>query len=367
MKYIFLLFIVFLSGISQAKTESTITDLQGRQLHIQTPVDKIFLIDARDILAIDIAAGAAGFKQIAGWTDSLSQYAPDMKEAYFSSVPELKQIPILAKSRETGISVEKIIQLAPEVVLTHKANYAFMLETNAISQLESAGIQVVVIDFRSNAAENTPKSIQLIGKLLGNEDRADKFATLYKKKLANLNTKLTKPYPSLLIESNAGLYSEACCNLYGRSGYGTLAALAGGNNLAASKLPANGGESSIENIIYLDPDFYLITGADWSNFNRKSIAVKLGYNADGSILQSQLKRLINRQGISSLSAIKNKKVMAIYHNFYNNPLNIFAIEAMAKFFNPQAFSDIDPDKEIIKFHQEFTSIKTPAIFWITLD
>ncbi|WP_219628184.1 hypothetical protein, partial [Vibrio parahaemolyticus] len=75
------------------------------------------------------------------------------------------------------------------------------------------------------------------------------------------------------IEANAGLFADNCCQLYGRSGYGVLASLAGGNNLVADSFPAKGAESSIENIITLNPDFYLLTGADWHNFNRRSIAV----------------------------------------------------------------------------------------------
>ncbi len=106
-----------------------------------------------------------------------------------------------------------------------------------------------------------------------------------------------------MIEANAGLFSDNCCQLYGRSGYGSLAALAGGNNLVADSFP----ESSIENIITLNPEYYLLTGADWHNFNRRSLAVSLGYNANKANVQKQLSVLMDRQGISSLTAVKKAR------------------------------------------------------------
>lgn len=355
-----------LSFWGQAKTSTVITDLQGREVTVNLPVEKLFLVDSRDILPVDIAAGKTGISRITGWTDSLTQYAPDLKQAYFSVLPELAKIPTLKKTREAGIQVEKLIELMPDVVVMHKANYGAMRDSQILPQLEAAGIQVVFIDFRMDIAKNTPKSILLLGELLGTQERAEQFANLYQGKLEAIEKQLTQPFPSVLIEANAGLFSDNCCQLYGRSGYGALALLAGGNNLVAESFPAKGAESSIENIITLNPDFYLLTGADWHNFNRRSIAVSLGYNADKATSRKQLSVLVDRQGISSLSAVKEKQVMAIYHNFYNNPMNIFAIEAMAKFMHPETFRSLNPEQNLIDFQKQFTQLRSEGVFWVTL-
>ena len=337
-----------LSFWSQAKTSTVITDLQGREVTVNLPVEKLFLVDSRDILPVDIAAGKEGISRIAGWSDSLTQYAPDLKQAYFSVLPELGKIPTLKKTREAGLQVEKLI------------------DSQILPQLEAAGIQVIFIDFRMDIAKNTPKSILLLGELLGTQERAGQFATLYQEKLEAIESQLSQPFPTVLIEANAGLFADSCCQLYGRSGYGVLASLAGGNNLVADSFPAKGAESSIENIITLNPEFYLLTGADWHNFNRRSLAVSLGYNADKANVQKQLSVLMDRQGISSLTAVKEKRVMAIYHNFYNNPMNIFAIEAMAKFMHPERFSALNPEQNLIDFQKQFTEIRETGVFWVNL-
>ncbi|WP_375083680.1 ABC transporter substrate-binding protein [Providencia sp. SKLX074055] len=364
---------LFLTGLlcllsfwAQAKTPTVITDLQGREITVNLPVEKLFLVDSRDILSVDIAAGKAGISRIVGWSDSLTQYAPDLKDAYFSVLPELEKIPTLKKTREAGLQVEKLIELMPDVIIMHKANYGAMRDSQILPQLEAAGIKVVFIDFRMDIEKNTPKSILLLGELLGTKERASQFAQLYQAKLAAIETQLSPPFPSILIEANAGLFGDSCCQLYGRSGYGELASLAGGNNLVADNFPAKGAESSIENIITLNPEFYLLTGADWHNFNRRSLAVSLGYNANKANAQKQLSALMDRQGISSLTAVKEKRVMAIYHNFYNNPMNIFAIEAMAKFMHPELFSTLNPEQNLIDFQQQFTEIRETGVFWISL-
>ncbi|MEQ4732967.1 MULTISPECIES: ABC transporter substrate-binding protein [Providencia] len=364
---------LFLTGLlcllsfwGQAKTPTVITDLQGREVTVNLPVEKLFLVDSRDILPVDIAAGKSGISRIAGWSDSLTQYAPDLKQAYFSVLPELDKIPTLKKTREAGLQVEKLIELMPDVVIMHKANYGAMRDSQILPQLEAAGIQVIFIDFRMDIAKNTPKSILLLGKLLGTQERAEQFAKLYQEKLDAIESQLAQPFPAVLIEANAGLFSDNCCQLYGRSGYGSLAALAGGNNLVADSFPAKGAESSIENIITLNPEYYLLTGADWHNFNRRSLAVSLGYNANKANVQKQLSVLMDRQGISSLTAVKEKRVMAIYHNFYNNPMNIFAIEAMAKFMHPERFSALNPEQNLVEFQNQFTEIRETGVFWVSL-
>jgi iron complex transport system substrate-binding protein len=58
--------------------------------------------------------------------------------------------------------------------------------------------------------------------------------------------------------------------------------------------------------------------------------------------------------------------MAIYHNFYNSPMNIFAIEAMAKFMHPKTFSELNPEQNLADFQMQFTQLRSEGVFWVTL-
>lgn len=366
MRIFIVMMTLLLSTGVRAQTQ-IVTDLQGRSVAVNTPVKRLFLADARDILAVDIAAGKTHFSSLSGWSDTLAHYAPDLEAAYLEAAPELARLPVLPKSKDGTFTTENLLALSPDAVLMHKSSYGLMKSTNLLPQLEAAGIPVLFIDFRSDMTENTPKSIQLIGTLFETEGRAAEFSEYYRRKLAALRQRLPEQKPSVLIESNAGLFGNDCCRLYGRTGFGELAEIAGGDNLVRDTMPANGAESSIENILHLNPQFYVLTGADWKQYNRRSEAVTLGYGAPAEPAHKEMNALMNRQGLASLEAVKSQRVMAVYHNFYNSPLNIFAAEALAAFFHPQAFSDLNPQAEMVSFHQRFTAISGAGTFWVTMQ
>ena len=59
------------------------------------------------------------------------------------------------------------------------------------------------------------------------------------------------------------------------------------------------------------------------------------------------------QGLDLLQAPKQGKYFAVYHQFYDNPYNVFALEAFAKWLHPEAFADMDPAKDFEQFHADW--------------
>lgn len=171
MRIFIVMMTLLLSTGVRAQTQ-IVTDLQGRSVAVNTPVKRLFLADARDILAVDIAAGKTHFSSLSGWSDTLAHYAPDLEAAYLEAAPELARLPVLPKSKDGTFTTENLLALSPDAVLMHKSSYGLMKSTNLLPQLEAAGIPVIFIDFRSDMTENTPKSIQLIGTLFETEGRA---------------------------------------------------------------------------------------------------------------------------------------------------------------------------------------------------
>lgn len=47
-------------------------------------------------------------------------------------------------------------------------------------------------------------------------------------------------------------------------------------------------------------------------------------------------------------------------------MNIFAIEAMAKFIPPEAFRSLNPEQSLIDFQKQFTQLRSDGVFWVTL-
>ena len=51
--------------------------------------------------------------------------------------------------------------------------------------------------------------------------------------------------------------------------------------------------------------------------------------------------LVARPGFDTIKAIRDGRIHGISHNYYDSPYNIVAIEAMAKWFYPAQFKDLD--------------------------
>ena len=56
---------------------------------------------------------------------------------------------------------------------------------------------------------------------------------------------------------------------------------------------------------------------------------------------------MQRAGLSLCSRpTKDKRVMALYHQFYNSPYSFVAVQAMAKALHPDRFKDVDPQADL---------------------
>ncbi len=65
-----------------------------------------------------------------------------------------------------------------------------------------------------------------------------------------------------------------------------------------------------------------------------SKAVPLGYEATPEVVQARLKTLMERPGVALLRAAKEKRVMVLYHQYYNSPYSFVAVQAIAKELHP---------------------------------
>lgn len=132
-------------------------------------------------------------------------------------------------------------------------------------------------------------------------------------------------------------------------------------------MPPAGGEVSLETVLTLNPQYYILTGADWSRYDKHSQSVPLGYHADKQMAQDSLQMLANRRGISMLNAVKSHRMIVIYEGFsYDTPVNILSMEIIAKFLHPELFNDLDIEADIDYLHKHFMSIPASGIFWLTL-
>ena len=130
----------------------TVTDMAGREVKFEKPVDKAVALTASDCEIIYAIGGEA---TLVG------------RGEYCDYPPEVMAIPSLTSGAETNI--EQIIALEPDTVFL-----SMMAQTQEqVDQLEKAGIRVVVSDAQD--IEGTFTAIRLIGQVLGKTEEADQI------------------------------------------------------------------------------------------------------------------------------------------------------------------------------------------------
>ena len=125
-----------------------------------------------------------------------------------------------------------------------------------------------------------------------------------------------------------------------------------------------GGEVNEEQIIAADPQFYLMTVADWESTRKGSVSVPLGYTGSEERAVPALEKLMARPKLQHLTAYQQKQVLALYQQYYDTPFNIIAVEAIAKMLHPALFPELDPQADSLMLHKTFTALDGSGLFWL---
>ncbi len=141
------LFWVFSGVVAAAPVE--FTDLAGRKITLSQPAQRFVISEGRYVLALSLlrpenpVAGLVGMMQPVSWT------YPDLEQQLTERFPESKKIALYGHQDRTSVSVEKLIDLKPEVAIFGLHDHGPGTENaELLQQLDKAGITPVFIDFR---------------------------------------------------------------------------------------------------------------------------------------------------------------------------------------------------------------------------
>ncbi|CBJ82765.1 conserved hypothetical protein; putative exported protein [Xenorhabdus bovienii str. Jollieti] len=368
-KYFILVLFVLLPICSQAEN-ITVTDIAGREVTVNAPAQRVILIDSRSIIALNILHPNDPLKGIVAWDNALEKTAPDLAAAYEEKFPQLRKIPIFPTPYTRDFSVEKALTYKPDLVIFNMGLKPKLDNSNAVKLLEKSGIPVIFIDFCQYPLSNTVSSMELLGKVFKKEENAGKFIAFYESRLSLINKRIATLYqeqiPSVFIEHHAGMLgAKDCCDTIGANSFGEFVTTAGGDNIGSKWFSDMGGRINEEQLLVSNPDTYLMTVADWDQVHAGSQSVPLGYTGNLEKSEKRLQNLLSRPNLKVLSSYREKRVMAIYHQYYDSPFNIIAVEAIAKWLHPELFKDIDPHADSIYVHKTFTALDGSGVFWVT--
>ncbi|OTA17081.1 substrate-binding protein [Xenorhabdus vietnamensis] len=347
-----------------------VKDIAGREVAVNAPVKRAMLADSRVVIALNILHPSEPLKSIAAWDNALEKKAPDLAAAYEKKFPQLRKIPVFPNPYTSDFSVENAMTYHPDLVIFDIGLKPKLDSSNTINLLEKIGIPVIFIDFRQHPLANTVPSMKLLGTVFRQEENANKFIQFYESRLFMITKRIAalspKQIPSVFIERHAGMLgAEDCCNTFAANNFGEFVTAAGGDNMGRKWFSGMGGKINEEQLLITNPDYYLMTVADWDTVHSNSQSVPLGYTGELATSEKRFQKLLSRPKLKVLKSYREKHVMAIYHQYYDTPFNIIAVEAIAKWLHPDLFKDIDPQADNLYVHKTFTALDDSGVFWIT--
>jgi iron complex transport system substrate-binding protein len=360
-----------LSSTSALAEKITVTDIAGRSVSVEKNPSKIVLGEGRMIYSIALLDREDPFKRVVGWKDDLIRFDPDHYRKYKAKFPDIDKIKNFGSPYSSEFSLEAVVASGAEVMILNLGKLLQAQESGLLEKLEKAGIAVLFVDFRQRPTQNTVPSLQLLGRVLDRRDQADEFIDFYIQNMQTVLNRVEKikeaDRPVVFVERAAGYNPDKCCSTFGDANLGRLVDLAGGANWGSKKFSGHGGKVNPEAIFVDNPDVIIGTGANWAEANPATTAVLFGYEADDKMVQERLGNLAARKGWGELKAVKNGNFRSIYHQFYNSPYHFVALQTFAKWFYPDQFKDVEPEKTFTELHDRFLPIDYSGVFWGTLE
>lgn len=344
----------------------TVTDAAGRTLQFDELPERIVLAEGRAAYATALLQDNP-LDNVVAYGQDLEKAAGAFREKLFEMQPEAKDMPEIGMIHKGDVTVENLLAQKPDVVIMTLDQKKSVEESGFISDLDAAGITYAFIDFRQKPLENTTVSMQLLGDLLGQSERAQKYNEFYQAKVKEITDRAAKivDKPDVLLWTAAG-FSD-CCAVAGDVHLGTLITAAGGHNLGPEVLGPETKTLTPEKLAELNPDKLIVTGGEWARDPNKPGTfrhVELGYQSNPDLVLETCEGPLQQPGMELLDAPKEGNYFAIYHQFYDNPFNVFALEAFAKWLHPEEFADLDPAQDFKDFHKEWLPFDYSGVFFV---
>lgn len=305
----------------------TVTDLDGRQVTLAKEPQRIILQDGRDIMTLALLDRDNPFKRLVAWNNLAKKQDVATWQMLKTTWPQSATILDMGFSDKGNVDLESVIARQPDLMIAQLRARPALMESGVIDKLSALHVPVLFVDYEIAPAKDTAPSIDLLGKVLNRESQAKAFTDYYRQQLQTIRQKTAAitPKANVFVEALAG-NSDACCFTHGHSGWGGLVEAVGANNIGSQLLPGASGFVSLEKIISMKPDAWIMTGSKRGN----SQVLPLGYAVKPEAVKAQAQTLLARPGVSQIPAVQEKRAYGVYHHFYNHPWNIVGMKTWRK-------------------------------------
>ncbi len=346
----------------------TITDVADRTVTLEAAPSKIILGESRQAYSLLFLQRDNLMDKVVAWGTDLQSAAPDIYDRVVKVQPKAADLPTVGSVAKGDLSVENLLEHNPDLFLMTLEQYESAKQAGFDAKLDSAKVPYLVTDFRKKPVENTHTSVRLLGQVFGVSDKAEEFLTYYDSLvnpvLEAAKAKAEADRPSVFVWRSPGISEPG--RTFGESNFGQIVTASGGNNLGTTLIDGDAGTVTTEQLIASQPEIIIATGGDWEKqkVSEKTVIkyVKLGYNATPEETNQTLGQLSGETGYSELKAFSDKKVYAIYHQFYDAPYNFLAYVAFAEWQGLKVDGLPEVDAAWSDFHDKFMPFKAEGIF-----
>lgn len=338
-----------------------VTDLRGRTVDVPDAPASIAVDDGRFLLALSLIAEDP-VALLAAWPHDTNRLGEAYYRRMVEAFPALETLPTVASSAES-FDMESLLAAEPDVAVVSLNRGPSDAQ---VALLESAGIAVVFIDFFIDPFAHQAKSLELLAELTGHQAQAEDYLALRDAHLARIAQGLEDAgeaaAPTVFMEAHAGITRD-CCFSPGSGGLGDYIDFAGGHNIGADVLDKASGKLNMEYVIAAEPDVYIATGGpDLA----RSGGLVMGGGYTEAEAREALATMAARSGIEDLAAVEEGRVYGLAHQLLNSPLDIVAVEALAKWLHPTTFADLDPAATLADINQRFLAVPYTGTGWVSL-
>lgn len=336
----------------------TVTDLSGQKVTLDKAPQRIILQDGRDILALAVLDKVDPFKRVVAWNNLLKTTDSGTWDMLKSKWPEASKILDMGFTDKGQVDLETVISKKPDLMIAQVRAKNSLAQAGVLDKLAALHIPVVFVDYEADPAKDTAPSIELLGKIVNQEDNARAYTAFYNEHFQNIQKVVAaiKNKPNVFIEPIAGR-DDSCCFTHGDAGWGKLIQAVGADNIGTKLLPGASGTVSLEQVISMKPDVYIMTGSARPSKNGSVTHIlPFGYGANEASIDKEAKVLLSRTGVAQIPAVSSQHVYGVYHQFYNHPYNIVGMEYLAKFIYPEQFKNLDPAKTYHELVRNYTHL-----------
>lgn len=336
----------------------TVQDLAGRKVVVPDRVERVLLGEGRLIYTLALLEGRQVFDRVAGWQGDFRGLDVQGYAAFSKAFPQADKVPLMGGTSSETFSVEKALSVQPDVAfMAVSGGHGPTPDSEAVRQLEAAGVPVVFVDFSNHPLRHTVPSLRVMGEVLQRQPQAEAYIAFYEtqmrrvtQRIATASAKSDFRRPTVFIDMLAGL--RDCCGSPGRGNFGEMVELAGGDNIGAGRIPGPIGSLNLEFILSRNPQVYVATGV----FASGQGGVTLGYQATPQQARDSLRAVAGRAETRELTAVKQGRVHGLWHIFYDSPEHVIAVQALAKWLHPALFADLDPQRTRAELYERFMPI-----------